>query len=53
METFGLPPSKPVGVIKDALKDAMLDGVIPNTYEAAFEYMMKKGKEMGLEPKIQ
>ncbi len=53
METFGLPPSKPVGVIKDALKDAMLDGVIPNTYEAAFEYMLKKGKEMGLELKIQ
>ena len=53
METFGLPPSKPVGVIKDALKDAMLDGVIPNTYEAAFDYMLKKGKEMGLEPKNQ
>jgi tRNA nucleotidyltransferase/poly(A) polymerase len=53
METFGLPPSRPVGVIKDALKDAMLDGVIPNTYQAAFEYMLKKGKEMGLEPKNQ
>lgn len=50
METFGLAPSKPVGIIKDALKDAMLDGIIPNTYDAAFEYMLKKGKELGLEP---
>jgi len=48
METFGLPPSKPVGVIKDALKDAMLDGVIPNTYEAAFQFMLEKAGEMGL-----
>jgi putative nucleotidyltransferase with HDIG domain len=51
METFGLQPSRPVGVIKDALKDAMLDGVIPNTYEAAFAFMLEKGKSLGLAAK--
>lgn len=50
MQTFGLVPSKPVGLIKDALKDAMLDGVIPNTYEAAYSFMLEKGKELGLRP---
>jgi poly(A) polymerase len=51
METFGLAPSKPVGIIKDALKDAMLDGIIPNNYEAAYNFMLEKGRELGLEPK--
>ncbi len=50
MQTFGLSPSKPVGIIKDSLKDAMLDGVIPNTYEAAHAFMLEKGKELGLTP---
>ena len=48
MELFGLPPSKPVGILKNALKDAMLDGEIPNTYEAAYEFLVTKAGEMGL-----
>jgi poly(A) polymerase len=51
MQTFGLAPSKPVGIIKDAIKDAILDGVIVNSYEAAFAYMMEKAKSMGISPK--
>ena len=51
MAVFGIPPSKPVGIIKDSLKDAILDGVIPNTLAAANEFMLAKAKELGLEIK--
>lgn len=51
METFGLQPSKPVGIIKDAIKDAILDGKIPNTYEDAYRFMVEMAKEMDLVPK--
>lgn len=50
METFGIPPSKQVGIIKDAIKDAILDGNISNNYDAAYQYMLQKGKECGLMP---
>lgn len=50
MEIFGLSPSKPVGILKNALKDAILDGEIPNTYDAAYQYLLTKAEEMGLKP---
>lgn len=50
MEMFGLSPSKPVGILKDALKDAILDGIIPNTSEAGIAFLIEKAREMNLDP---
>lgn len=50
MQTFDLPPCHEVGVIKDAIKDAILDGVIPNEYDAAYALMLIEARKLGLEP---
>ncbi len=48
METFGIPPGKEVGIIKNAIREAILDGIIHNEFEEAFRLMVKEGEKLGL-----
>lgn len=50
MKTFGIGPCKEIGTIKDAIKDAILDGQIPNERESAWKMMLNLAKELGLTP---
>lgn len=50
MRVFDLEPSPEIGMIKDAIKEAILEGEIPNQYQAAREFMIRKGNELGLKP---
>jgi tRNA nucleotidyltransferase/poly(A) polymerase len=49
MKYFNLKPSPQIGLIKEAIKEAILEGEIPNEYDAAIEKMKNEGKKMGLE----
>lgn len=48
MEALNIPPCKIIGDIKTAIKDAILDGIIPNSHDEAFQFMLEKAKELGL-----
>jgi len=48
MKAFNLGPSKEIGIIKEYIKESILEGIIPNDSEKAFELMLKKGTELGL-----
>jgi putative nucleotidyltransferase with HDIG domain len=49
MSTFGLAPGKEVGIIKNAIKDAILDGIIHNDFDEAFRYMLEQADKIGLQ----
>lgn len=52
MATFGIAPGREVGIIKTAIKDAILDGEIENSHDAAYQLMLRRGEELGLRPTL-
>ncbi len=48
MDTFGIGPGREIGIIKDAIREAILDGTVENTRESAIAFMLVKGSEIGL-----
>jgi tRNA nucleotidyltransferase (CCA-adding enzyme) len=48
MEHFNIKPSREIGIIKEAIKEAILEGEIPNEYDAAYAFMLKKASKLGL-----
>ncbi len=50
ISTFGIKPGPEVGVIKNAIREAIIEGLIPNEHDAAYNLMLEKGREMGLSP---
>jgi len=51
MEVFDLKPCNEIGIIKSRIKEAILEGEIPNEYEAAYGYMLKVAETLGMKPK--
>lgn len=51
MEIFKITPSKQVGIIKDSIREAILDGIIPNEYDSAYRFMLTEAAKIGLYPK--
>ena len=51
METFGLGPSREVGIIKTAIREAILDGVIGNNHDEAYQLMLTEAAKLGLQPR--
>ena len=51
MRVFDMQPCYEIGVIKNAIKEAILDGIIPNSYNEAYEFMLAEAAKMGLKPK--
>ncbi len=52
MRVFGLTPCREVGALKSAIKDAILDGLVPNEYEPAYRFMLERAAKMGLTPVV-
>ena len=50
MKTFGIQPSRQIGEIKEVITEAILEGSIPNDFDAAFQLMVEEGKKHGLTP---
>ena len=50
MRTFNLQPCREIGSLKRAIKDAILDGIIPNEHDAAYQFMLERAQRMGLKP---
>jgi poly(A) polymerase len=52
IETFGIKPGREVGIIKNTIREAIIEGLIPNEHEAARKLMLEKGRELGLNPAV-
>ena len=51
IELFGLKPCREIGVLKEAVKEAILEGEIPNEYQPALDFVMKRAAKLGLKKK--